>query len=383
MKKYLLILLILSPLLLTGCWDRWEVDERGMVLGVGLDKLPSVQGESKQLQVTMQLVEPGSVAGQMKEGGLGGEGEAFWNMTMQHEGSTEEAIRLAALKINREPYFEHLQAVVIGEKLAAEGTMEKYLDSLLRNSEVRKRVKVLVTPATAKEVLEVKPKQEAVTAVYLVGLQENNQMMSTFAPPVDLGKLSRYIHEGRDYLIPRVIPGKDEVTLSGSGVFKGERLVGWLGENESQGACLILGEIKVGAVVARMPQVERDDLYVFEFMDTRSRILPQVKGEELSFKIQIRSEGRLVEHQGPANTLEKDHLRAMEQELAREMERQVLAAIKKTQEYKADVFGFARMLEKRHPALWKELRGDWDQIYPHLDVEVEIQAYIRRVGLTK
>lgn len=385
MKKWLCLVLIFTLPLFSGCWDRWEVDERGMVLGVGLDLLSAEEPEEispRRVQVTLQLVEPGKVAGQMKEGGTGGQGEPFWNMVMESEGSTLEAIRKASNRVNREPYFEHLQVVVLGEELTKDG-LEKHLDAFFRNSEVRKRVLVYATPATAKEVLDVKPRQEAVSSVYLEELQENQKKVSSIAPQVDLGRLARYIHEGRDYLIPRVIPGEGEVILSGSGVFKGNRLVSWLGEKETQGVRLVMGEIKGGTLTAAMPHTGQEDLFVYEFMDTTSSIQPVITEDKLFFKVEIKSEGRLVEHQGQASSLEEHHLEAMEERLARDMEQQALAAIKKVQEYEADIFGFGRKLEEKAPALWQELKGNWDQVFATLEVEVEAQVDIRRVGLTK
>lgn len=50
------LLIILLPALLSGCWERKELNELAFVLGYGLDK------EGDQFKVTMQVVIPSEIA---------------------------------------------------------------------------------------------------------------------------------------------------------------------------------------------------------------------------------------------------------------------------------------------------------------------------------
>lgn len=384
----------LALLMTTGCWDRWELEERGMVLGIGLDKaekappIPGVEGEldargEPVLNVTFQMVDPGQVAGEKKGGGE--KGSPYWNLTVESAGSVFEAIREASTRANRSPYLEHVQVLVIGEDLARQG-LNKVLDALFRENEIRKRVLVYVTPATAQEVLAVKPRQEGVNAVYLASLQENSKKTSHFPPRVDLGKLSRNIHEGGSYLLPRIIPAKEEVKLIGAGVFKEDKLIGWLGGFESQGVRLVTGQVKGGSVeaVSTRSVPGKKSLDVYEFMELQSTVKPQVQGGQIAFTVQIQTEGRLVEHQNPADTLDEQHLKDMEKEFARAIEKQARLTIEKMQrDFQADVFNFGRALEERYPQVWEQVKNNWSEVFAAAQVEVKAQVNIRRVGISR
>lgn len=59
--------LLLLSLLLSGCWERKELNELAFVLALGLDKA------EKGYNVTMQVVIPSSISSQ-NAGGTGGAG---------------------------------------------------------------------------------------------------------------------------------------------------------------------------------------------------------------------------------------------------------------------------------------------------------------------
>jgi spore germination protein len=68
MSRMMKITSVLSLLLLTGCWDRVEIEERGFVVGVGVDLLKKEEREEQlddkqtidetPFKLTYQFVEP-------------------------------------------------------------------------------------------------------------------------------------------------------------------------------------------------------------------------------------------------------------------------------------------------------------------------------------
>ncbi|MDS1030284.1 Ger(x)C family spore germination protein [Bacillota bacterium LX-D] len=396
MKKILTALLILVSISLgTACWDQREVDERGIVLGLGLDQsvkkaeVPSgVEGAlaepgSKFYQVTFQLVAPGQVAGKEKGGG---DKLPFWNLTVTNASSIAETFNEASTRSNRAPYLEHVQIVLIGQNLA-KGGLKSAFDSILRESEIRKRVPVYITPGTAKEMLDIKPKLEGVNATYLTSLQNNADYTAHFAPTITLSQLSRNLHENSTYLIPRIIAGKGEAKLNGAGLFKGDKLIGWLGGMETQGVRLVTGKFEGGNIKVQTSNkgaggVKGND--VLELTSASSRIIPIVHGKKVSFRIEITGEGTLVEHQDPSHVLNSAHLKDTEREFNRAIEKQIKLTVQKMQQqFQGDVFGFGRRLEERHPGVWKQLKKNWPQEFAQAEVQVQAQVHIRRVGVNK
>ena len=47
---------------------------------------------------------------------------------------------------------------------------------------------------------------------------------------------------------------------------------------------------------------------------------------------------------------------------------------------KVDIFGFGDAIHRADPAAWKILKEDWDERFTHLDVNVQADVKIRRIG---
>ena len=51
-------------------------------------------------------------------------------------------------------------------------------------------------------------------------------------------------------------------------------------------------------------------------------------------------------------------------------------------EHNADALGLLEYLSKFHPKIYKEIEEDWDNIFPHIDIDVNVEVIIRRRGLS-
>ena len=50
-------------------------------------------------------------------------------------------------------------------------------------------------------------------------------------------------------------------------------------------------------------------------------------------------------------------------------------------DFEADIFKVGEHLRKFKPDTWEKIKYDWEEIYPKIDVEVDFQMNIRRVGI--
>ncbi|NHW36421.1 hypothetical protein GQF04_17805 [Paenibacillus aceris] len=61
--------------------------------------------------------------------------------------------------------------------------------------------------------------------------------------------------------------------------------------------------------------------------------------------------------------------------------KKVEATIKELQlQFGQDVFGFGEEVHREHPYYWKEIRNKWDQIFPILEVSVDVKLKIQSIG---
>lgn len=389
--KRCLATLLLAALFLTGCWDRIEIEDRAFVMAVAVDR---ARGEPKEagaervphqrgrwLRLTFQIANPAKIAGGEQAGGGGGGGPSkpFWNLT-----TTSPSLFLAAreisTRVDRVPYFEHLQVVVLGEELARQG-LEPVMDFFRRNGEMHRRVEVVVAEGEAKKVLDVSPALQPLPAFYLVDLVRSGEKRTGhYAPSADLTRVFKGLDGGSSFVLPRVVAQKQEVKVTGGAVIRKGRLVGWLGEVEADGLRWLTNKAQAGAISVQSPW--GTGLEVFEVCHARTSIIPEAVGGRLSYTVVVETEGTLAEHQGRQAATDSLYLEAVNREVAETVEREIKATVKKLQQFRADAAGFGQELERRYPRLWQEVKGRWEEeVFPNLPVTAEVNVRVRLVGL--
>src|SRR5699024_7352547 len=97
------IILCFCLLLLSGCWDVVNIEERGFVIGTAIDTEGDDDNKSN-FSVTNQLVVPAGMISPQQEMGEGE--EAFVNYT-RDSNSTDEMIENVAWRASKSHYYEH------------------------------------------------------------------------------------------------------------------------------------------------------------------------------------------------------------------------------------------------------------------------------------
>ncbi|NLB18873.1 MAG: hypothetical protein GX825_09150, partial [Syntrophomonadaceae bacterium] len=145
MKRFVTILIIIILAFTVGCWDRTEIIDLGIVVGLALDK-----GEKPDEVVsTIQIANSQAFL----PGGASGSDEPFW--TASGKGKTvREAIEKMDYRIPKILFFGQNRLLIIGEE-AARGGIDPYLDRVWRSKGVRANIFVAIAKGTGKEILEV------------------------------------------------------------------------------------------------------------------------------------------------------------------------------------------------------------------------------------
>ncbi|GJM81154.1 hypothetical protein HMSSN139_36500 [Paenibacillus sp. HMSSN-139] len=165
----------------TGCWDRVEIEERGFVVGAGIDLAEEEEAEKGRYMLTFQFVIPGGL--QAKEGGSkNGKSATFFNLSSSAN-TMFTAARDMSFLTSRSPYLQHLRMILISEEMAASGDLANALDLFLRDHEMRRATKIMVTEGEARKLLETNPKNEKLPVMYFESTALNPTKSSRIYPP--------------------------------------------------------------------------------------------------------------------------------------------------------------------------------------------------------
>ncbi|WP_175639040.1 Ger(x)C family spore germination protein [Metabacillus schmidteae] len=384
------IVVFFSLCLLSGCWDRRELKELGIVSAMGIDRNP----DTGEILFTSQVVNPSVLKPE------GGSGSPVKIITSTGD-TVYKAIRNVNQEFDRNNFYAHNKVIVIGEQLAKEGILP-ILDAITRGKESRGYVWICIAKGMQASTILNQNQQgiEQVPANYLESLHEN-QKLNFDVTVIQLNDFyKKSLSLGTNPVIgvlemsenPSSNGSKTEtvqqVKLTGGAVVKGDKLVGYLNEKEARGYNWIIGEVNSG-ILTLPSKLEENKLVSVEIRKTKSKIKPDIKGGKISFAIEIKTSAILVEQQGAGTFKTRkeqyDYLNHIEKGLEKLIEEEVLNVVEKAQQdYQTDIFGFGTHLNKKDPKIWKDVKDQWlEDQFQNATVNVKVQADIGARELLK
>lgn len=372
-------------MLLTGCWDRRELNTIGIVVAVGLDK----DSETEKIIVTSQIIRPGALK---KEGDTE---ESHVEIITTKGDTVFEAIRNITMRFDRKAYFSHTKVIVISEQLAKDGIVP-ILDIFERAHELRRLVWLIIAKDTkAREILGVKYGIESIPATYLESVIKMSKETSKASASNLLEYLKKVSGSGINPVVGVMeivedpnLPAEEKkgkttkgVKLSGAAVFKKDKLVGYLDETETRGFNWVIGKVESGIIT--VPSLsEKNKLVSIEITKASSSIEPDMKDGEISFTIEVKEEGNIVEQQSSDDYSKPELFKKIEEKHKDVIEKEIKMAVDKVQkEFKSDIFGFGSAFNRKYPKEWKKIKDDWENLFPKVQYIVKVDAKLRRTGL--
>ncbi len=385
-RRQLLLLLAFTLLVpLTGCWDRRELNDLAISVALGIDKV------GNEYQVTVQVVQPGAIAAK------GSNGNSTPVTMYQARGVTIfEAIRKMTTVSPRKIYASHLRVAVFGEELAREGLGDA-LDLLSRDYEFRTDFYLLVDKGTtAANTLDILTPLEKIPANQLFGTIETSEKVWSPVMAVSLDKfIMDYESKGKNPMLSGIKvtgdekKGKSKANLEsvrpaaqlrsiGLAVFRKDRLIGWLNEEESKGYNYIINNVKSTVGHVRCPQGGNVAL---EVIRSTAKMKGRVKNGLPRLSVELRIEQNVGEVQCRIDLTKVEVI----QDLEHRAEQTVRGILEQSLEaaqtkYKTDFFGFGDVIHRSDPGAWKSLQTNWDKHFKDAVVDVKVKVKIKRTG---
>jgi len=398
-----LLLIIVCMLLFTGCWDRKDIENRGYVLGIAVDSYTPKNSQTKgdeekkqefeetqtaigeplyEMTVQLPIIKrspslaasgAGSSDGQPKTWQITQTGNDFISMEREMESRTSLTL-----------YYEHLQVLILSDKVLKDG-LNNMIDFFLRHREMRTSVSLFVAEGSAKKILEVVPQEEDHSATYLFELPINADKNARIAYKHNLGEAMNCLRSGDAFVLPRVEASKDEIKIKGGALIKDGKMAGWADELDIEAINILADAYKGGTVVGSLPRNDKA-IVVMEVTSAKTKVIPIIKDGELSFDVDIKVKGKYAEQVGVTSggRVDKNFIEQCEKEFAKTIETRCKKTIEKMQkEYNVDVFQLSRKVRTEKPAYWEEVKDNWDEIFPNLDINVKADVTIQLIGVMK
>ncbi|QEK13274.1 Ger(x)C family spore germination protein [Crassaminicella thermophila] len=378
MHKWKIIFIgLMSIVFFTGCWDKVEIDKRAFITMFGVDKYNEQEKASdikrNRYVITFEYANTGLIAGKV---------QGKPNFLMTSVGiNANDIIDLINTRINKTAYFGHLKAVVIGEEFAKEEKLlREILDVIERSPSIGRKVNLMITPSLQKDVLKVNLEEQPVLGLFVRDLVKKR--VSSRVADADLGYILRSLHESRAAIVPRIIPDDKGIKIAGAAVLKDFKMVGYLGEIETNALMYMLDKMKDSVV-----NVSVDNLIIpMEITETKTKMKVFEKDGKIITSFEVKGEGDLTQHLFEVRNqpLDNKYINKLEKALSKKIQEQIKSTYKKIQkDFGADLVQAGEYLRKHEPNTWDKVKDNWDEIFPKTEVVVHVDMKIRRVGVTQ
>jgi Ger(x)C family germination protein len=376
-KSGLLIIFFSLPLLLTGCWDRTEINDMAIVVATGIDK-----GDNNNYRFTVQVPLPSSLGGPGSSGGGGGtNGEGPFIVAQGSGKNFEQGINWIQSRLSRKLYFSHRRVLVIGENLAKEG-IKGTLNAIFVQPQSRLSTFLLISKGDALNLLETQPRMEQFSGEALREMA-NNSINTTV-----LDVLQDLERPGKEVILPLAEKtgliskekNQNEVEVSSFALFKGDQLRFITNQTESLGVLWLLGKMNRKTFTFSISDGKEITVKIIEDHIKRDF---HMEGSAPVFDLRISAEGTLLENESNLKLEDPETYQLVINKMKKEINKEVTSVLGHAHSQAVDLYGFGWYLYKLQQQLWVERFGEkWDMILPSLQVNVKVDADIQRMTNT-
>lgn len=378
MKKLIILPIIL---LLTGCWNYYELNNLAICTGIAIDKIDN------KYEVTYLISNAKKNETSSKDGEAG-------TTTYNGTGETiQEAINDLQIKMPFEPYSGHLVVAVISDEIAKEG-LENILDYLARDTESRNFFYILLSKNTkAKNILEIiSPLQTFPSQTIAKDIETSSDNSSLIYKITYNDFIYTLLEQGINPVLNSVtiLGNKEEGTdtkeltntipqatikIDTLGIFKEDKLIGWATLDESKGINLLSNNVENIYIKTKC-----EDKYMMNHIEN-IKVKTNIDLDNNKVLVKIKGKTSLIETNCKINLENPETIKTIEQNIKEELNRIINESTYLVQKkYKTDVLGYGKIIHKKNPKKWKEIKNNWNEIFKNLKIETEINLTLEEQG---
>ncbi|MFD0671097.1 Ger(x)C family spore germination protein [Cohnella sp. GCM10027633] len=379
MKRFLIIGSLSAVLLLSGCWDRIEINDLAFITGTALDLTDDGQYEAA-LQIALTSAGEGGP-------GTGGSGrqEPFFVISAVGDNANEVLQKLQS-KSSRRLFTAHRSVIFIGESLARRG-FEDLLDTFTHDPRNRLKTYIMVVKGgKAQSILHTKYPFEQAPIQAVKEMEELKGELAVTLRDFFIASSSEGIHP-----VSGVIESEDASSMGkkddrifrsgGSALFNHFKLVGYLNEKETSAFSWVTNTLKFSRVTATLPE-DKGNAGMFLNQVKRKMNIQLNEDDQVKIHLVLRGDGSIVENNTSLDLRDQANLEFIKRELEISVENQVRSMLTKVQkQYGIDCLGFGREIFRSHPNKWRTMEGQWDKTFSDVDVSIDVKLKIRGTGM--
>jgi len=346
-KKILVILI--SPLLLTGCWDYRDVNKRSIDLSIGVD---DVNGQLEFTGEIAKLTTNTIAKGQSQIT----EVYKYMSIGKFFEGSRVDY----DAKMPFPDFSGAVRVVVFSKKYGEKIGIESYIQRLNFSNEFRNSVLVAISEEPTNELYNGKVENDI-----SIGYAIENTIRSLSDEGGTLYKTVQDIiidihAKQTSYLLPYITKENNIVKYLGFAVMKNSKLVGIIKIGDSNGYLFILSKQPIMVTAVPHPSNERNLINTKTTLKNRT-IKTTYQDNKINIYIDLKLNTE-IQYEYSIESINKEDNKRIEAIISDKVKKDILSALNRSKdEFQCDLFNFARYFKAENHEEFKKI--DWEKAY--------------------
>lgn len=379
-KKLFALLLLISILPLSGCWDKVEIEQRAIINSMFIEKGKGEQGlelsediNKGKLKVTFGILIP-STQGEGKDMG--------YSRVIYGDDMTQVLSRLGE-ETSRVPFYGQTRMLILSRDFLKEkDCFKRLLDFIDRNSSINTQMRVIVTNNDVKDITGIEARLESSTTEHIIGILKNSERFSNTVS-ISLEKLIDDLKEsdGSGVLpVLEALPDNQTFRIDELGLIKDYTYMTEIDPKMVKQYKIITDNFSGGI---QQVEFEGENLSAYIY-GCKSKKKFKPSNGTLGFKVIVEAEGNVEQFCFDKNMMDKDTIKKAETALENQMKKELEEATEYFQnEIGHDYLGFEEYLKKYKPKEYKKYKSNWEEQFKNAEIEYEVTFHIRRRGTTK
>jgi spore germination protein len=380
LKWCLLALISLANLFQSGCVERRQLENLGLITAVGYD-----MEKQNKIKGTVVIHKFDPIAQNMTK--------VITDIAHTSRGLRQEQ----NLESNQKLVTGQLRAVVYSRELAKKGIIQ-LVDTLNRDAAVGNMVYLTVAEDSANSIMNIDLKNPTSInlGTYLYNLIKQNVEGEQIISPT-LQEFNRnYYDIGTDPVLPILGIKKNDVIISGMALFKDDRMVDKLKPDRLFYLKILIDKYKAGTqeisfkresfrkiILNKAQRKQRqvyDKLYIsFDNIQSKSTI-KLVDMKKLRFKVKVKLNSRLLETTEPLDFANPDAVKLIEKEINKAVQSNIISLLNHFQTLDIDPVGFGNEYEAHYRGKIPT-NDQWRQKYKSAKFDVQVTNRIVQTGV--
>jgi spore germination protein KC len=386
--------------ILSGCWDREELEDKSYVIGLGLDR----SKEKDKIKVTMLLANP--EVGSMQGGG--GSTEKPREIITFDANDFIAAKATANAVISRSISYELLRIFVVSEEFARDSIFPTIFAEVLKDKEIRLNSYIAVSKEKASQYfLDNKPRMETRPHKYFQ-FMVNHGIENGLIPDSNLFRYFQTTDRGSDLFLAMYTMAKreknpkikredeytagelnatgelDDTQFIGSAVFKNGVMFDTLTGQETRTINILDDTTNIKDILVNMPDPFSDNKKQFaaRIMKTENnKVKMNLKGITPKIFITIPLQLEIMSNPSMVNFTKEKNRRILKKSIADYLEKANEDLLKKTQtKFKGIPYPLPVYSKKYFGTIQEYKKFNWAKAYPRADIRVKVDVTIVDYG---